>query len=99
MDSVRRIVGGLGGKTSVPHLLPQSSTPPPPPAVSSEKGMMDNNNNNNNNGEDVKYMADVLPYVEKSVLRGYLKRHGGDQMRALGYALPPPYLYKNHCAD
>lgn len=96
MDSVRRIVGGLGGKTSVPHLLPQSSTPPPP--VSSEKGMMDNNNNNNN-GEDVKYMADVLPYVEKSVLRGYLKRQGGDQMRALGYALPPPYLYKNHCAD
>lgn len=82
MDSVRRIVGGLGGKTSVP--LPQ-------PPVSSGKGIsMDNNDNNNNNsGEDVKYMADVLPYVEKSVLRGYLKRHGGDQMRALGYALPP----------
>lgn len=78
MDSVRRIVGGLGGKTSVP-----------PPPVSSEKGMMDNNNNITNNGEDVKYMADVLPHVEKSVLRGYLKRHGGDQMRALGYALSP----------
>lgn len=77
MDSVRRIVGGLGGKTSVP-----------PPPVSSERGMMDNNNITNN-GEDVKYMADVLPYVEKSVLRGYLKRHGGDQMRALGYALSP----------
>lgn len=50
--------------------------------------MMDNNNITNN-GEDVKYMADVLPHVEKSVLRGYLKRHGGDQMRALGYALSP----------
>lgn len=35
-------------------------------------------------GEDVKYMTDVLPYVEKSVLRAYLKRYGGDQMQALG---------------
>lgn len=35
-------------------------------------------------GEDVKYMADVLPYVEKSVLRAYLNRYGGDQMQALG---------------
>ncbi|KAE8539772.1 hypothetical protein D1P53_003709 [Cryptococcus gattii VGV] len=88
MDSVRRIVGGLGGKTSVPLPLPQQPQPqpstPPPPPVSSEKGGMMDNNNINNNGEDVKCMADVLPYVEKSVLRGYLKRNGGDQMRALG---------------
>ncbi|KIR27972.1 hypothetical protein I309_02966 [Cryptococcus deuterogattii LA55] len=81
MDSVRRIVGGLGGKTSVPQPQPQPLTSPP---VSSGKGIMMDNNNHNNSGEDVKYMADVLPYVEKSVLRGYLKRHGGDQMRALG---------------
>lgn len=81
MDSVRRIVGGLGGKTSVPQPQPQPLTSPP---VSSGKGIMMDNNNHNNSGEDVKYMADVLPYVEKSVLRGYLTRHGGDQMRALG---------------
>ncbi|WVQ79059.1 hypothetical protein IAT38_001152 [Cryptococcus sp. DSM 104549] len=34
--------------------------------------------------EDVRHMADILPHVERGVLRGYLVRQGGDQMRALG---------------
>ncbi|WVN85830.1 uncharacterized protein L203_100982 [Cryptococcus depauperatus CBS 7841] len=33
---------------------------------------------------NVRYMADVLPHVEKGILKAYLQRCGGDQMRALG---------------
>ncbi|WVQ73740.1 hypothetical protein IAR50_003320 [Cryptococcus sp. DSM 104548] len=34
--------------------------------------------------DDIRTMVDVLPQVEKSVLRAYLANNGGDQMRALG---------------
>jgi hypothetical protein len=33
--------------------------------------------------EDVRAMADVLPHVEKGVIRAYLARHG-EQMQAIG---------------
>ncbi|TYJ57704.1 hypothetical protein B9479_001558 [Cryptococcus floricola] len=34
--------------------------------------------------DDIRTMVDVLPHVEKSVLRAYLVNNGDDQMRALG---------------
>lgn len=37
--------------------------------------------------EDVRQMADVLPHVERSVLRVYLQRHQ-EPMRAIGYVVP-----------
>lgn len=41
--------------------------------------------------EDVRQMADVLPHVERSVLRVYLQRHQ-EPMRAIGYVTPlSPY--------
>ncbi|WVQ94547.1 hypothetical protein IAU59_001626 [Kwoniella sp. CBS 9459] len=34
--------------------------------------------------DEVRSMADILPHVEKSTLRAYLSRYGGDQMQAIG---------------
>ncbi|OCF32374.1 hypothetical protein I316_06044 [Kwoniella heveanensis BCC8398] len=34
--------------------------------------------------DEVRSMADILPHVEKSTLRVYLGRYGGDQMQAIG---------------
>ncbi|WVF67077.1 hypothetical protein IAT40_001822 [Kwoniella sp. CBS 6097] len=34
--------------------------------------------------DEFKSMADILPHVEKSTVRAYLGRYGGDQMQAIG---------------
>ncbi|OWZ63191.1 hypothetical protein AYX15_04765 [Cryptococcus neoformans] len=80
---------GRPGRASLDTGPSRMSVPAPAPASSSSssrnlRGSMDSVRLGMDSGEDVKYMTDVLPYVEKSVLRAYLKRYGGDQMQALG---------------
>lgn len=80
---------GPPGRASLDTGPSRMSVPAPAPASSSSsprnlRGSMDSVRLGMDSGEDVKYMTDVLPYVEKSVLRAYLKRYGGDQMQALG---------------
>ncbi|WVO20086.1 uncharacterized protein IAS62_001376 [Cryptococcus decagattii] len=74
----------LPGRASLDTGLSRITSSPPPAATSTPPPAAAKDDNNDNSGEDVMYMADVLPFVEKSILRGYLKTHGGDQMRALG---------------